>query len=180
MIYDKPLTNRQMLLSQKNYTLYCLFNGASYMCLGETILILFAENLNSHNAVISILGSMLYFGFLLLPLGKVMTAHVGAAKSQANFWVFRNIAALSVATCAPISIFISPQLAQGILLLGAFAFYGFRAAGVVMGRPLLGNISKDPEQLSKLIGKSEGLFYTSGLLALLIISAVLYFFDSVW
>ena len=160
--------------------MYCFFNGASYMCLGETILILFAENLHSHNAVISVLGGMLYFGFLLLPLGKIMTARVGAAKSQANFWVCRNIAALSIAACAPVSLFINSQLAQGILLLGAFAFYGFRAAGVVMGRPLLGDISKNPEQLSKLVGKSEGYFYFSGFFAMLFIYVILHFFDSIW
>ena len=101
MICNRPLTAGEMKSSQRNYLLYNGVNGASYMCLGETVLILFAVKLHSPDYVIAILGGMIYFGFLLLPLGKIMTARGGAARTQADCWVYRNIAALIVAAAAP-------------------------------------------------------------------------------
>ena len=104
MICNRPLTTAEMASSQRNYLLYNGVNGASYMCLGETVLILFAVKLHCSDTVVAILGGMIFFGFLLLPLGKIMTARVGAARSQADFWVMRNIAALVVAAAAPAAV----------------------------------------------------------------------------
>ena len=100
MIYDRPLTDEQRRVSQLNYNLFNIVNGASYMCLGETVIILFAVKLHAPNVIVAVIGSMLFLGFLLLPLGVVRTAQVGAARSQADFWVCRNVAALLVAVSA--------------------------------------------------------------------------------
>ncbi len=171
MIVSHPLTPAERSISQKNYNRFCCINGLSYMCLGETVIILFALQLNMPNVLLSSIGAMLYIGFLLLPLGIWRTAKIGAAQSQADFWVYRNISALLVASSALISL-ASPPLAWGILLVGAFLFYGFRAAGVVMCQPLIGEITTPPER-ANLIGKSTALFYLSGVAALLIISFIL-------
>ena len=42
MIYDRPLTDAERQKSQLNYNRFCLVNGASYMCLGESVVVLFA------------------------------------------------------------------------------------------------------------------------------------------
>ncbi len=177
MIYDRPLTAQQRTISQKNYNRYNAINGASYMCLGETVIILFAVKLHAPDFVVALIGSMMFLGFLLLPLGVLRTARRGAAQSQADFWVCRNISAMLVALSAVIGQF-NLTLAWGIMLLGAFLFYGFRAAGVVMSQPLIGDITSSSDR-ARLIARSTGLFYISGLAALLVISLLLKF-DSIW
>lgn len=178
MIYDRPLTDEQRRVSQLNYNLFNIVNGASYMCLGETVIILFAVKLHAPNVIVAVIGSMLFLGFLLLPLGVVRTAQVGAARSQADFWVCRNVAALLVAVSALI-LPLSQSLAWGLLLLGSFLFYGFRAAGVVMSQPLIGDITNNMDR-ARLIARSTGLFYVSGLVAMVTISLVLGHYDSLW
>ncbi len=177
MIRKGPLTAEQLASSQRNYHIFSLINGLSYMCLGETVLILLAVRLDSPDYIISTLGAMIYLGFLLLPLGKLVTARVGAAKSQAIFWVARNVAALMVALSALISISGYPHAAALLLLVGAFFFYGFRAAGVVMSQPLVGDITTERDR-SKVIGVNTGYFYVSCLLALITISLLLKVMDS--
>lgn len=178
MIYDRPLTDEQRRVSQLNYNLFNIVNGASYMCLGETVIILFAVKLHAPNVIVAVIGSMLFLGFLLLPLGVVRTAQVGAARSQADFWVCRNVAALLVAVSALI-LPLSQCLAWGLLLLGSFLFYGFRAAGVVMSQPLIGDITNNMDR-ARLIAQSTGLFYVSGLVAMVTISLILGHYDSLW
>lgn len=178
MIYDRPLTDEQRRVSQLNYNLFNIVNGASYMCLGETVIILFAVKLHAPNVIVAVIGSMLFLGFLLLPLGVVRTAQVGAARSQADFWVCRNVAALPVAVSALI-LPLSQCLAWGLLLLGSFLFYGFRAAGVVMSQPLIGDITNNMDR-ARLIARSTGLFYVSGLVAMVTISLILGHYDSLW
>ena len=179
MILNRLLNREEKVISQRNYNRYCAVNGVSYMCLGETVMILFAVRLDCPDTVVAVLGAMLFFGFLLLPLGKWMTARVGAARSQADFWVYRNIAALLVAGAAPMAVFGSRTVALAMIVLGAFLFYGFRAAGVVMSQPLVGEFC-DPDEQGRFISRSWCYFYSSGLLALITISVILNFSSSVW
>ena len=179
MICNRPLNPQELKSSQKNYLLYNGVNGASYMCLGETVLILFAVKLHSPDYVIAILGGMIYFGYLLLPLGKAMTARVGAAQTQADCWVLRNIAALVVAAAAPVSLFFNETLAAVMLVLGALLFYGFRAAGVVLSGPLVGEIC-EKSGVGSFISKAWLCFYSSGLTALVLITLCLKINQSVW
>ncbi|MBQ9087484.1 MAG: MFS transporter [Lentisphaeria bacterium] len=179
MICQNPLTPEQIKLSQRNYLAFGAVNGASYMCLGETVIILFAVRLESPNTLVAILGSMLYFGFLLLPLGKWMTSRVGAAQSQADFWFMRNIAAMVVALSAPAYLYWNKLSAMILLVTGAFFFYGFRAAGVVMSQPLLGEIC-EPERRGRIISLHNTLFHISGLASLVALTLVLKYFSSIW
>lgn len=176
MMYDRPLTDAERQKSQLNYNRFCLVNGASYMCLGESVVVLFAVRMGMPNAVIALLGSMVFLGYLLLPLGVKRTGQVGAARCQADFWVCRNIAVLLVAASVPVNL-INPYLAWATLLLGSFLFYGFRAAGCVMSQPLIGDIATEQEQPG-LIGKTIASFYITGAVALSVISVILYFNDS--
>lgn len=178
MIYDRPLTEEQRRISQKNYNYFSAVNGASYMCLGETVIILFAVKLHAPNSIVAVIGAMMFLGFLLLPLGVIRTGQVGAARSQADFWVCRNVAALLVAVSALV-LPLSQGLAWGMLLLGSFLFYGFRAAGVVMSQPLIGDISSNLDR-ARLIARSTGLFYAFGLAAMVTISLILRMYDNLW
>ncbi|MBP5232861.1 MAG: MFS transporter, partial [Planctomycetes bacterium] len=172
MILDHPLTAAQRAVSQKNYNLFSLVNGFSYMCLGETVLILLAVQIKCPDWVIAALGAMMYIGFLMLPWGRVVTARVGAAKAQANFWVARNFAALLVASAAVLYWRDCPGLAMAALLAGAFLFYGFRAAGVVMSQPLIAELTTDDDR-GQILARSGGYFYGACFLALIVIAWVL-------
>lgn len=172
MILDHPLTAEQRAVSQHNYNLFSLINGFSYMCLGETVLILLAVQIQCPDWVIAALGAMMFIGFLMLPWGRVVTARVGAAKAQANFWVARNVAALLVASAAVLHHYGHGGLAMAALLLGAFLFYGFRGAGVVMSQPLIAEITTD-DDCGRLVARSGGYFYVACFLALIVITLVL-------
>ena len=178
MIRKQPLTPEQKQISQRNYNFFSAVNGASYMCLGETVIILFAVKLHAPNSIVAVIGAMMFLGFLLLPLGVIRTGQVGAARSQADFWVCRNVAALLVAVSALV-LPLSQGLAWGMLLLGSFLFYGFRAAGVVMSQPLIGDISSNLDR-ARLIARSTGLFYAFGLAAMVTISLILRAYDNLW
>ena len=179
MILKGPLSAARQASSQRNYCIFNAINGLSYMCLGETVLILLAVRLECPDYFISALGAMIYFGYLLLPLGKVVAARVGAARSQSIFWMARNAAALMVATAPLFCFFNMRPVAMVMLLTGAFLFYGFRAAGLVMSQPLIGEITDDLSR-PRVIAVSIGLFYLSCLIALLAISLILRVNSSLW
>lgn len=179
MIYNGPLSRAQQLKGQKLLHRFSLMNGFSYMCLGETVLILFAVKLSCSNSMIAALGAMQQFAFVMMPLGKMVTARIGAAQSQGTFWVCRNIAALLVATAALWEYLGYHQIAQGAILTGALFFYGFRAAGVVMSKPLAGNFTTEKERAA-FFANNTSAFYLTSIAALLLITAVLRWSDSVW
>ncbi|MGI5868057.1 MAG: MFS transporter [Kiritimatiellia bacterium] len=172
MILEQELTLEQRKRSQRNINAFNAVNGLSYMCVGETLMILLALKLGFSDVVTAVLGGMMFFGFVLLPLGKVVSARVGGARSQAVFWVARNFAALVVASSALWKHFGLSALALICLVGGAFFFYGFRAAGVVMSQPLLGDISTDEER-PRFIATNSALFYAACFVALIAISVVL-------
>ena len=177
MIFDHPLTKEQRKASQLNYNRYCLVNGASYMCLGEMVVVLFANKLEASNTVIAVIGAMLYLGYLLLPLGVLRTRQVGAAQTQADFWGARNCAAVMVASSALIAPY-SKHLAIAWLLLNCFLFYGFRAAGIVMAQPLIGDITTNDDR-AKLLGESNAHFYIAAVCSLVTVSVILHYNDSI-
>ncbi len=179
MIIQGELSERQRLDSQKNWNIFNLFNGFSYMCLGDTVIILFAVQLGAPEYFISLIGSMIYFGFLLLPLGKIVTARVGAARSQSIFWYLRNGATMMVASCALWHLLGFDVFKGVLLLLGSFLFYGFRAAGVVMSQPLIAEITTHATR-ARFIGQNFARFYIASTLALLLVSMLLRFNQGVW
>ncbi len=179
MIIAGTLTPEQQARSRRNYLFFNAMNGFSYMCVGDTVIILLAVRLDCPNSFIAILGSMVYFGYLLLPLGKVVTARVGAAQSQSTFWILRNGAALTVGTTPILSVLGYHQAALTVMMTGAFLFYGFRAAGVIMGQPLIGEITTQ-ENRASFLGFSTGLFQLTGMVSLILITVLLRLWDNVW
>ena len=172
MILNRPLTLREMEASQRFYNLYSAVNGMSYMCLGDTVVILFALRLKCPDIVVTALGAMVYAGFLFLPLGKWMTARTGAVRSQADFWVLRNLSSLVIAAAAPLAAWGCPGAAVFLILSGSLMFYGFRAAGVVMLQQLIGEVCP-PGTRGRVIARSWMFFYAAGFLTLVVITVLL-------
>ncbi|MDD4540351.1 MAG: MFS transporter [Lentisphaeria bacterium] len=179
MIIDGPLSVERQHRSQKYYNLFSFLNGFSYMCLGDTVIILLALNLGCADHVVSTLGAMLFSSFLVLPVGKLVAARVGAVRCQSIFWILRNCAALIVAASVPVTYLGHPEVATTMLLCGAFLFYGFRAAGVVMIQPLLGDIATESER-PLFIATNAMLFNIASFVAMLGIIALLHIHEDSW
>ena len=177
-ILGRPLTSEERHRSQRNYGRFCLVNGVSYMCLGENVLVLFAARLETPDAIVAILGTMLYVGFVMLPLGVRLTARLGAAVSLADFWLARNLAALLTAAAAPVAL-VSPRAAWGVLLLGSLLFYGCRAAGCVLGTPLVGDISTE-EEAPGVLGDAQALYNASSAVMLVAITLLTARWHGLW
>lgn len=179
MIFDRPLTPEEQKRSQKNYKKFLLLNGFAYMCLGETVIILLAVRMGCPDWVIAGLGAMVYFGFLLLPLGKFVASRMGAAASQSFFWVARNMAGYLVVIAVPISLMQYNITSQLLVLLGGFFFYGFRAAGVILSQPLIGEITA-PAERSSFVSQNSIIGIGSGCLALLMIGILCRLTENIW
>ena len=179
MIFQEPLSEARRARSQFYYHMFSFINGISYMCLGEAVLILLAVAICMPNWVISALSAMIYTGYLMLMLGKYITSCVGAAKTQSLCWAIRNFAALLVAS----SVFLHRagwQTAAGaVVLTGAFLFYGFRAAGVIMAQPLIGDISCGEDQ-GKFLSLNNALYFFSSVMTLVAVIFCLYCSESYW
>lgn len=167
-VLGRPLTNEERRRSQRNFFRFSFVNGASYMCLGENILVLFAAQLGCPNSVVALLGAVVYVGFLLLPLGVKVSAVRGAAGSQADFWTIRNFAALFVA-CAWFAAQRSVAAASAILVIGAFVFHSCRWAGAVLQTPLIGDITS-PDEAPEVIGRSQAWFNASAVATLVLVT----------
>ena len=157
MIFDRPLSAEERRASLRRIALFSLVNGVSYVCVGETIMVLAAVRLGCPDAVTAAIGTMLYVGFALLPLGRFLAARWGAAKSSAGAWVARNGFALLIAA-ALVWARGRPTLASAMVLVGAFGFYGCRAAAVVLQGPLYGEAAT-AEGRSRALGLFNALFY---------------------
>ncbi len=179
MIIQGEFTDALRRQSQRYFYLYVFLNGMSYMCLGETIIVLLAVQLNCPDYIVASIGAMLYVSYILLPLGKLVASHIGAAPSQAFFWVLRNCAALFVASSALWNSLGHHVVAMAVLLTGAFLFYACRAAGCVMLIPLIGNITTK-ETRESFIGFQSMIFYASELLALVGIFWYLHGHTGIW
>lgn len=179
MIFNGPVPPENQKKSQHYYKLFLTFNGFAYMCLGETVIILIALQLGCSDGIVAALGAMVYFGFLLLPLGKYVASKVGAARSQSIFWVARNLAGVMVALSVPVSLYGNQLTAVAMLLTGGFFFYGFRAAGVILSQPLLGEITA-PAERSKFIAATQSIGFGSSCMALLLIGIICQFTHNVW
>lgn len=179
MIFEGNVPVENQKSSQRNYMIFVMLNGFAYMCLGETVIILIALKLGSPDTVVSALGAMMYFAFLLLPLGKKVTSLVGAARSQSIFWTARNVAGFFVAMSIPVSIYIHPVAAEIMLLAGGFFFYGFRAAGFIFCQPLLGGITS-PSERASFLAKSNSISSLSSCTALVMVAIVCRLTENIW
>ncbi len=169
MIFDRPLSADERRVSVRRLALYNLVNGVSFVCVGETMMVLIAVHLGCPDAVSAAIGTMLYVGFAALPLGRLAAARWGAAPSAGGFWVMRNVFAL-VVVAAGLWGPRHPALTAATVLLGAFGFYACRAAGAVLHGPLVGDCTAEAER-GGVLGRLAALFYVgmcSGMVGVLL------------
>lgn len=157
MIFNRPLTAEERRVSVRRLAIYNLINGGSYVCVGETVMVLVAVRLGCPDAVTAAIGTMVYVGFTMLPLGRYAAARIGAARASGGFWALRNAFAM-VVVAAGLWGPRHPALTAATVLAGAFGFYGCRAAGVVLHGPLVGEAT-DSEERGGVLGRLGARFY---------------------
>ena len=157
MIFDRPLTADERRVSIRRLAYFHLINGGSYVCVGETMMVLVAVRLGCPDAVTASIGTMQYVGFAMLPLGRLAAAHIGAARADGGFWALRNAFAM-VVVAAGLWGARHPVLTAVTVLAGALGFYGCRAAGVVLHGPIVGDVTEDEERGS-ILGRLGARFY---------------------
>lgn len=143
MIIHGSLSLSQQESGRRYYNKFSVLNGISYICLGDTILILFAIKLGCPDYCISILASLAFLSNFCMPLGKFLMAKVGAIKTISSCWTMRNISILLVASAPLFNRMAGAQVMMAVILIGAFAFYACRAIGVIGFQPVVGEITTE-------------------------------------
>ena len=179
MIIKGNLSPSQQDEGRRCFDKFNFINGLSYICVGETIIVLFAIKLNCPDYCIAILGSFFFLSNFCMPLGKLLMARLGAVKTVAYCWRLRNLSILLVAA-APLMIWLGvPQGVQWVIMIGAFAFYACRSIGMIGSQPIMGEITT-ADNRGKFTSRTTGLFYTANLLMLGAIMAVMNYSRDLW
>jgi len=172
MIVKGKLSLKQQAEGRKYWHIFNVLNATSFVCVADSVLYLFALELGCPRYIIPIIASFMYIGFLAMPLGKLLTARIGAAYAIAIFWGLRSLfALLSIASPFVIAEF-GMQAGIVTLLIGALGFASFRSAGLVAVNPILGEIAL-PDQRGKFTAIIFRNFNIVSLLGLLVISLVM-------
>ena len=172
MIIKGKLSLAQQAQGRKYWHIFNILNAMSFVCVADSVLYLFALEIGCPGYVIPIIASFMYIGFLAMPLGKMLTARIGAGYTIAFFWTFRSLFAL-VSVLSPF-IIARYGINAGIitLLIGALGFSSFRSAGLVAINPVLGEITL-PEQRGKFTALIFRNFNLISLIGLLLISLIM-------
>ena len=172
MIVKGKLSLAQQAQGRKYWHIFNILNAMSFVCVADSVLYLFALEIGCPQYIIPIIASFMYIGFLAMPLGKILTARVGAGYSLAFFWTLRSLfAAVSIASPFIIAKF-GMQAGIITLLLGVLGFYISLSAGLVAVNPILGEITL-PDQSGKFTALIFRNFNLVALIGLAIISFIM-------
>ena len=179
MIVKGALSPSQMESGRRNYNLFNSINGMSYICLGEMVIILFAIRMDTPNFCIAALGSFFFLANFFMPLGKLLVARVGGAKTMAYCWMMRNASALTVATAPLMAWLFHPYAGVVVIMTGAFGFYACRSAGIAGSQPLLGEVTT-PENRGRFTSANARTFNISAMIMLALIIMLMKLSRETW
>ncbi len=172
MIIQGKLSLAQQDAGRKYWHIFNVINAASFVCVADSVLYLFALEIGCPQYIIPIIASFMYIGFLAMPLGKMLVARIGAVMSITIFWSLRScFAIMSVASPLVVDNFgINAGIA--VILISTLGFFSSRSAGIVAVNPILGEITL-PEQRGKFTASIFRNFNTVSLIGLILISFVM-------
>lgn len=172
MIIQGDLSLAQQASGRKYWHLFNIFNAASFVCVADSVLYLFALEIGCPQYVIPIIASFMYIGFLAMPLGKLLVAKTGAVMTITICWTLRNCFILiSLASPFIVSRF-GIKAGVVVILISTFGFFSSRSAGIVAVNPILGEITL-PEQRGKFTASISRNFNIVSLIGLVLISFAL-------
>jgi MFS family permease len=169
MIIQGKLSFAQQAAGRKYWHIFNILNAMSFVCVADSVLYLFALEIGCPQYLIPVIASFMYIGFLAMPLGKVLSARIGAGYTITFFWTLRSFFALISAISPFIISWFGVKAGITTLLIGSLGFFASRSAGVVAINPILGEITL-PEQRGKFTALIFRNFNIVALLGLVIIS----------
>ena len=172
MITNNSLSSIQQRDGRKNFNLFNFINGLSYICVGETIIILFAIRMNCPDYCIAILGSLFFLSNFFMPLGKVMLSRLGAVKTISICWWLRNCSILMVAAAPLLSYLFSPVIIPFVFIASTSLFYSCRSVGLIGMRPIMKAVTTE-ENRGSFSSINTGLFYLANFVMLSLVIFVL-------
>ncbi len=172
MISNNSLTSVQQKNGRKFFNLFNFTNGLSYICVGETIIILFAIRMGCPDYCIAVIGSLFFLSNFFMPLGKTIMARIGAVKTISLCWWLRNTAILLLAAAPLFSYLFSPVVIPFIFIAVTSLFYSCRSVGLIGFRPIMKSITT-PENRGNFSSISSGLFYLANLIMLALVILVM-------
>lgn len=133
------------------FKIYWIFTCASFLILGESLIILYAIRLEASNFFISAISAIQYFSLIFLLFGRYFIKKLGYIRTQGTFWVARYISMLPLVVTPylfskgyKISVYI-------IFIICLLGFNFSRGIGMTGFNSILGYIS---------YGKNKGAFLT--------------------
>lgn len=140
MIISGKLDYARQEKSRRNYLIFTFINGASFTCMADNMLVLYALKCGCPSYFIAIILSFNFWCNIFMLLGKYLISRNGAARTFSIAWLGRNIASLVTAS-APFVTMWSPMLGFIVLALGVFGFFATKAAGLAAHPPLIGELT---------------------------------------
>ena len=135
------LTPSQQQIGRQYYLRFISVNAFSFICLAESILILYAVKNGANDFILGLLTSFFFLTMPFMFLGKWMVGRYGAARAYAFCWILRNVCA-SILIFVPFIIkFINPATGLSLLGISVFGFFAFRSTGFTANTPLIGEIT---------------------------------------
>ena len=168
---NSKISNRDMERSQRLYMTFSVFNALSFICLADSVFILFALKMGCPDYVVAVFGAFMYLGNLAMFLAREMIARMGSSKTIVIFWIFRNLAGY-LAASAPFFIGLSRLTAMSVLVFASLIFYLGRSGGVLAMQPLVGEITF-PDKRGKFV---SGVYLAYNTMAVLGFSVLIYLF----
>jgi MFS family permease len=141
LIPNEKITLKDQRRGQNYYMTFSIFNALSFICLADSLLILFALKMGCPDYLVAVFGAFMYLGNIAMFLGKYMMGRIGAARTITLFWIFRNIFGLILASAPFFATHISPLAGMAVLISSSLLFYLCRSAGALAMQPLLGEIT---------------------------------------
>lgn len=168
---ENKISNVERARGQKLYMTFSVFNSLSYICLADSLFILFALKMGCPDYVVALFGAFMYLGNVAMFLARRLIARIGAGKTIFVFWVCRNLAGL-LAASAPFFNRFFPVGGVLVLVFSSFVFYICRSGGVLGMQPLVGEITF-PDKRGKFV---SGVYMAYNVTAVLGFAGLIYLF----
>jgi len=172
MIFNDKISNKDRRQGQRLYGVFSICNAVSYICLADSIFILFALKMGCPDYVVAILTSFMYLGNLSMFLSRKLIGRFGAARTISIFWLTRNMAGMLTASAPYLALHVSHSAGIASLIFGALIFYFSRSGGVLAIQPIIGEITF-PEKRGQFV---SNIYLIYNITAVIAFSILIYLF----
>lgn len=137
----QKLSDSQRNTGQFLYKIFSMCNGASFACLSDSVIILYALKIGIVPWVVASTSSFIFLTLPFMLLGKHLASKNGTARTIFHAWVSRNCFSLGLLPVPWLAHNVSITAATVVLVISIFGFCSSRSVGLVVLYPILGEIT---------------------------------------